>query len=149
MTKAPRLASRTVLPSGLARATNSQAMAPPAPPRSSTMTSSPRFGPSSLASTRASWSTGPPAANGTTILIGSAIAGGADSEPAPKSKATSHKQRRFIPAPLGGRLAHHLAARVRRIDNRSQSVAARITEEGDAVYDERWRCGEPERIAQA
>jgi hypothetical protein len=67
------------LPSGGERTTISAPSAPPAPPRFSITTSALMRGDSSCPTSRATMSTGPPAANGTTILTVSAQAGAANS----------------------------------------------------------------------
>src|SRR4029079_11703693 len=96
MTCDPELANNSVLPSGAARATCSVAITPPPPPRFSITISVLSRVCMSEATRRASVSTGPPAANGTTTLIASAAFDTPDSE---SSSASTAPKCRIIASP--------------------------------------------------
>src|SRR5689334_5967380 len=93
----PWLPTSSVRPSGAARDTASVPITPPAPARSSTMMVAPSGCCISLASSRAIASTGPPAANGTTILTVSSARAAAAHASAAATSAIDPRRMKDLP----------------------------------------------------
>src|SRR5882762_2888976 len=86
----PTFAISRVVPSGLAFATASAPITPPAPPRFSTTTAWPHFCESFAATVRAVISVPPPGANGTTNVTGFAGYGCASAAAATQNRDRPH-----------------------------------------------------------